>query len=288
MAAAANRRSRSESPAPAGWVGSFRVPRGTALQGVGRPPSLAPLPKSGIFAALSVWAFVCSFYGCLSPDPVRVFGGRWSMLSSWALLLSATYWCLSAAHVWFWETPLAAQIGPFLEILWPLVFGSATYSAVLFFAVLLPTTTWTEFDPRTRWLCAESAPWRGPPELQLLVCHGVPCLLAYWEVCNLRQLPSPSAARASSTMVNFFIAGFFANSCISYSTLRYPSLLAHATTSFARPAADVIVSIVVLGACRTNTSLGLSTRRRRVQLLAGGVPRRCGLLVELQVGFRWL
>jgi len=181
---------------------------------------LAPLPKSGIFAALSVWAFVCSFYGCLSPDPVRVFGGRWSMLSSWALLLSATYWCLSAAHVWFWETPLAAQIGPFLEILWPLVFGSATSSAVLFFAVLLPTTTWTEFDPRTRWLCAESAPWRGPPELQLLVCHGVPCLLAYWEVCNLRQLPSPSAARASSTMVNFFIAGFFANSCISYRRTR--------------------------------------------------------------------
>ena len=255
------------------------MPREQELRDEGEG-SMATVVKSGVCGALSAWVFAVHFCGCISSDPAREFGGRWTMLSSWALLLSVAYWLLSAAHTWFWGTELSAQIGPFLEIVWPLVFGSATYSAFLFFAVLTPTTPWTNFDPAVQWLCAEAAPWRGPPPLQLLICHAVPCLLAYWEACGRRQLPSPSAVRASNIIVNVFVTGFFANACISYSAC---TTLPPAQYLLRETGADTCCALIGLVG-RANASMGLPTWHRRVQLLAGSIPGSCGILAELQDG----
>jgi hypothetical protein len=170
-------------------------------------------------ALLCVWAWAVAVPSAGCPGAgVSGGAGRLVLLSSWALHLSALFWSLAALSVWFPLTGVAQQCRPFLEILWPLVFGSSTYSAFLFFLVILPTSPWTEFDPQEHWVCRDGAAWRGPPALQLLVTHAVPCMFAYWEACEVRCPLNDAAANAARRLTAAFVCGFVLNLAVTHST----------------------------------------------------------------------
>ena len=62
-------------------------------------------------------------------EPLAAAGGRWVLVSSWALALSASFWAGRCVETSLPGSPLAEKAAPLLELGWPLTFGTATFSA---------------------------------------------------------------------------------------------------------------------------------------------------------------
>ena len=144
------------------------------------------------------WACALAFKTCdtQTADPLAAVGGRWALLSSWALFFSAVFWAGKTLQSWAPDSPLAAQLQPLLDIWWPLCFGTSNFAALLLVFVLL-TVSVSEFDVAATWVCplppagALVTWWRVAPWTHLLVTSFAPAVLVCAEAL-LREVPDGS------------------------------------------------------------------------------------------------
>ena len=173
------------------------------------------------------WACALAFKTCdaQTADPLAAVGGRWALLSSWALVFSAIFWGCKTLQSWAPDSPLAGQVQPLLEIGWPLCFGTATFAALLLVFVLL-TVGVSEFDVAATWVCplppagAPVAWWRVAPWTHLVVTSFAPAVLVYAEAV-LREVPDGavpdlSRSQTSRRLIVGVICGLLAYSVLSY------------------------------------------------------------------------
>lgn len=172
------------------------------------------------------WACALAFKTCgPTADPLAAVGGRWALLSSWALVFSAAYWGGKTFQSWAPDSPLAGQLQPLLEIGWPVCFGTSTFAALLLIFVLL-TVVVSDFDITASWVCplpptgAPVAWWRVTPWVHLLVTNFGPAVLVFVEAV-LREVPDgavPDVTRqqASRRLVVGTICALLAYTVLSY------------------------------------------------------------------------
>ena len=177
------------------------------------------------------WACALAFRTCGPPtaDPLAAVGGRWALLSSWALVFSAAFWFGKTFQSWAPDSPLARQLQPLLEIGWPLCFGISTFAALLLIFVLL-TVSVSGFDVTSMWVCPlppSGAPvpwWRVAPWIHLLVTNCGPAVLVFAEAV-LRDVPDgavPDVTRqqTSRRLVVGAICGMLARTILTYRSNR--------------------------------------------------------------------
>jgi hypothetical protein len=176
------------------------------------------------------WGWALAFHTCAAPvvDPLAAAGGRWVLLSSWALLVSAMFWAGKAFLSWAPDAPLAEHLAPLVELGWPLCFGTSTFAALLLLFVLLSGCL-SDFDITASWICPaplDGAPvawWRVSPWLQLLATNVLPAALVYLEAVVPSVPPTPpgtvpDAARrqTSHRLIVGGICGLLAYTVLNY------------------------------------------------------------------------
>jgi len=137
-------------------------------------PLRAEALRHALSAAASFWACALAFRDCGGAEPLAAAGGRWVLVSSWALALSASFWAGRCVETSLPGSPLAEQAAPLLELGWPLTFGTATFSALVT-AVAIPAGALADFPCQERWVCTQpsAAWWALPPQATLVVSHAM-------------------------------------------------------------------------------------------------------------------